>query len=114
MKEYSQAHTRKIILPQYAEIINKWKTLAGAPLGIKILQGFWGAFLGSMLLYRGKNAYRVWEPVSKSIEFVDQWLFIGQTIQLANQQMPTPHILRRATGKFLPWSECEKFEMFNT
>ena len=116
MKDESKAHTREMILPLFAAIINNWKKEAGYPKGYKIAAGFWGSFFVNMVLSRGMEIPEYEKGlIENSIKFVDQWLFIGKNLNFVRiASMQLPHILRRARGKFLPWSECDKFKIFNT
>ena len=43
------------------------------------------------------------------IKYVNQWYFIGATLDIAITQFKIPDILKKATGKFVPWSEANKW-----
>ena len=40
------------------------------------------------------------------IKYVNQWYFIGETLEIGlGSSFKTPDILKKATGKFVPWSK---------
>ena len=43
------------------------------------------------------------------IKYVNQWYFIGATLDIAITTFKTHNILKKATGKFVPWSEANKW-----
>ena len=48
------------------------------------------------------------------IKYVHQWYFIGVTLDIAITNYKIRDILKKATGKFVPWSEANKWYFFNS
>ena len=94
--------THKRILEIYAEYINKWKALFYIPVDEKLNKGtYW-------LKYLDLKKEEVVKIRSK-IKFVNQWVFIEATERIVISGLQHANILKMAKGKFVPWSEAEKW-----
>ena len=49
------------------------------------------------------------EKISSSIKFENQFWFIEKTRKIAGKAFGEPDILKMARGKFIPWSEADKW-----
>ena len=49
------------------------------------------------------------EKIKRQIKFVNQWYFIAITTTIVSQRLEKSDILKKATGKFVPWSEAKKW-----
>ena len=43
------------------------------------------------------------------VKYIDQWAFLGLTRNIITQVLERPIILKKAKGKFVPWSEAQKW-----
>ena len=46
------------------------------------------------------------------MKYVNQWYFIGSTQYIVGRTYKVPDILKRARGKFVPWSEAKRWYFF--
>ena len=92
--------TRDEILPQYSALSFQWKELTALPLKEKIEDGYFGHALPFYSEAQKKK-------LSKSIKFVNQWLFMGKQGTFVAGLRKHP-ILKRANGDFLPMTDEEK------
>ena len=101
MKVFLEA-TQKHILPAYVEHINNWKNLTSVPNEEKLERGT------GWLLYAGLDR-ETFELIRKQFKFVNQWFFISITKHIVREGFGLPDTLKMARGKFVPWSEAQKW-----
>ena len=56
--------------------------------------------------YRGEDINIEFQ---KLVKYLDQWYFMAKTVSLVGTVYERPTILKKANGKFVPWSEAEKW-----
>ena len=59
-----------------------------------------------VMIHRGKDTYKEFQ---KLIKYLDQWYFIEKTWEFVGKVFERPTILKKAKGKFGPWSEAAKW-----
>ena len=103
IQNVSSEATRSNILPRYAKPINNWANIVKKPFREKLEGGLLKYF--ELFGLRRKQL----EKISSSIKFVNQFWFIEKTRKIAGYGIENSDILKMARGKFIPWSEANKW-----
>ena len=93
--------TRYKILPLYSELSFQWKIFSALPLEDKISKGYFG-----FPSYYYSEAQK--KKLSKSIKFVNQWLFMAKQGAFVATGLKRHPILKRAKGDFLSMTDEDK------
>ena len=93
--------TRQVILPQYGRSINNWPRIKKLSKEKKQSEG-----LFSVMEYRGEDINIEFQ---KLVKYLDQWYFMAKTVSLVGTVYERPTILKKAKGKFVPWSEADEW-----
>ena len=95
--------TRNQILPDFVEIISDWPKIVSTWDWFKFGRGYlW--VISNLDSDTQKKVKKI-----ISAQFINQWYFMGLTKDKVSTTYETPPILKQATGKFLPWSDANKW-----
>jgi len=94
--------THELILKKYAEVVNEWTKIKSEPVYKKL---FIGTDWLSMLNLEMEEILKI----RRKIKFVNQWLFIRLTFDIVKTGVQHASKLKMARGKFVPWSEANKW-----
>ena len=95
------------VLLQYAEAIEKTMAVEkGVDQLEKLENGYIGIIL-TMVHAKISNSSRA--EILGFVKYVDQWFFIEETSRFTTVGVHHHSILKKARGKFLPWSDAESW-----